>query len=185
MINKIAYILLAILSIEVTYLALKYQKQTNEFNELKVYLNSEEKQTDPSKLLSVEISDWKSNERVLLKNYINKGSAIIFYFSAKCSSCDEISQIWNFIYKRYKAHFMILGLTHDSTDLIYAYINKNSIEFPIFKISKIPEDSMSFFSHNPRTIILKKTYTLEFFDDLQPKIIDIFDKLVGHNWIKE
>jgi hypothetical protein len=184
MIKKIAYILLAILSIEVIFLALKYQKQTNELNELKIYLNSEEKQIDISKLLLVEISDWKSNDRILINNILNKDSAIIFYFSTTCSSCDEISQIWNSIFYRYKANFKILGLTYDSAELIYAYINKNSIEFPIFRISKITEDIRSIFSHSPRTIIIKKIYSLGIFDNLQPLNIDAFDKSIDH-MIKE
>ncbi|MGB9763543.1 MAG: TlpA family protein disulfide reductase [Minisyncoccia bacterium] len=174
MINKLCYILLAILSVELILLGLKYQQQTNKINDLKIYLDYEEKLIDMSKILSVEISDSKSNDKFLLHDKIKNGTVIIFYFSSTCSSCDEISKIWNSVYNRHKENFTIIGVTYDSPDLIYTYINRNAIEFPIFRIMKISEDIRSIFSHSPRTIILKKAYTLRIFDSLQPRTLDSF-----------
>lgn len=172
MINKIAYILLALLSIEVMFLGLDCQKKSTELTELKNYLNSEDKQAETHKLLSIEIANWNSNEKISLYEYINKGDALIFYFSANCSSCDEIAQIWNSIYDKYKEKSTIIGLTFDSYESIFRFINKNAVLFPIYRIINIPEDFRSIFAHSPRTILLEREYILRIYDDIQRKLFE-------------
>lgn len=176
MINRMASILLILLSIEVLVLGLLYQKKSNQVKELMAYLNSEDTQIDIHGLLSLEIGDWQSNNRFSLYDYINENNALLYYFTASCSRCDETSRIWNYYFKKYKNKLMIIGLTFDSSESIATFIDKNQVEFPVFRITKIPNDLKTIFLHSPRTIILQKEYILKYYDDLNFSLSDYLNK---------
>ena len=151
--KKIIYSIIAILCLEVVFLSLKHQRLISKYKNLENILSSENNINDLNILNgSIEITEWKQGNNSMFPSIIEKKGLILFYFSAECYSCNEISMYWNYIYNKYEKDFYIFGLSKSKKKAVSQYVMRNNIMFPVFLLKRADENIDAILIQSPLTI---------------------------------
>lgn len=158
----VLYFCCAMLSVEVIVLSIKNQQLMRTIENIENSITDQNISGDVNLYSGlVEISEWNTGVKANALEFRNNSrAAIVFYFSATCSPCDEAATYWNIIYAKYCEEFNIFGLSRDNKDAIRKYIVRNNVQFPIYIINKLDKSLESIMSRTPTTLILSKDGTI-------------------------
>jgi thiol-disulfide isomerase/thioredoxin len=106
-------------------------------------------------LPGISIQDIKSGKREGILEAVKREKLLLFVFSTDCLACDQAAEIWNEVYEEFAGQIMILGISKGDILAIEDYVQRNNIQFPVFRYESALE--FDIFTSLPQTVLAEKS----------------------------